>query len=89
MESRLAMIQDRVKQQESVAAQSAAKAGGGATWSSARKDKGSVSTYGKEIKEKTKKQLESSIPRESLLRSTSSARRLVQTTEVDFRRKGN
>jgi arginine/lysine/ornithine decarboxylase len=89
MEARLSTLQERMKQQDAAAAQSTAKAGAGATWGSARKDKGSVSSYGKEVKEKVKKQLETTVPRESLLRSTASARRMMQTNDGDFKTKGN
>jgi hypothetical protein len=88
MEARLSTLQERMKQQDAVAAQSAGKAGAGATWGSARKDKGSVSSYGKEIKEKVKKQLETTVPRESLLRNTASTRRMMQTNDGDFKSKG-
>jgi hypothetical protein len=88
MEARLAMLQEKMRQQEAESAKSSAKAGGQATWGSARLDKGSVGTYGKEVKDKFKKQLDSTVSKDSLLRGTASARRLLQTTDSDFRSKG-
>ena len=89
MEARLVMLQERMKQQQMESAASSAKAGGGATWGSARTDKGSVSSYGKQVKEQIKKKLDSTVSRDSLLRGTSNARRVLSSTETDFRSKGN
>jgi hypothetical protein len=88
MEARLQMLQERMKQQQAETAESSARAGGSATWGSARKDKGSVGSYAKEVQEKFKKKLDSTVSKESLLRGTASARRLLQTEEVNFKNKG-
>ena len=81
MEANLLMLQEKMRQQELESMEAAAKAGGKSTWSSARKDKGSIGGYGKEVQDKFKKKLDSTIPRQSLLRGTASARRLLASEE--------
>jgi hypothetical protein len=55
METRLRMLQERMKQQQVESADAMSKTGGSAKWKSARVEKGSIRAYGKEVHDKAKK----------------------------------
>lgn len=89
MESRLLMLQERMKQQQLESAENSAKAGGSGKWKSARTEKGSIRAYGKEVNDKVKKRLENDGGGDPTLRATASIRRPTRpTVGLDFKSKG-
>lgn len=83
MESRLKMLQERMKQQQQEAEENAKLAGAGSNsrWKSSKAEKGSIRAYGKELQEKVKKRAEAQGGGDPVLRAS-----LANSTEV-FKRK--
>ncbi len=87
MESRLQMLQDRMKQQQ---IDESANKTGSTKWKSSSKEKGSVSSYGKELQEKHKKRSEADGGGDPVLRATATGRRMQRDTSVKtFRSQGS
>ncbi len=85
MESRLQMLQDRMKQQQ--IDESSNKSG--SKWKSSSKEKGSISSYGKEVQEKHKKRSEAEGGGDPVLRATATGRRMQRDSSVKtFRSQG-
>lgn len=89
MESRLLMLQERMKQQQLESAEASAKSGGSAKWKSARPEKGSIRAYGKEVNDKVKKRMDAEGTGDATLRPSASMRRPAKATAgSDFKSKG-
>jgi len=78
MESRLLALQEKMRQQQEESEKSS-KTGGGTKWKSSRTEKGSVTSYGREVREKHKKRMEAQDPS---LKMTSSTKRAQGATQL-------
>lgn len=88
MEMRLRALQERMQQEQM--AESLVPKKGGSRWKSARTDKGSVTSYGKDVQEKYKKKAAAEGGGDPILRATAAARRTNReaTSKEDFSTKG-